>query len=389
MSPSQPIGKIVDHFYRVEFQQRGSPHVHCLFWIEGAPQINKNTDEEVVEFIDKYVTCELPSDDDTLLDIVSSVQTHSKRHSKSCRKNNTTCRFNFPKPVSARTFICKVKECKCDKKKLAEAMKNPDSKNKPVCKCFDDDDDKMPKKIAQAILTAVKKAVEDDVPYASVEELFESLHINQTIFEEAYRRIETKNKVVYKRGVNEVWVNQYSKQLLKCWNANMDLSFVTDAYAVIIYIISYITKAEREIGLLLSNAQKEAAKQGNLSAREALKKLGSVYLHNRDVCAQEAVYRLTNMHLKECSRKVVFVPTGSNIVKMSLPLSVLKQKASSHDLRTEDMWMTSIVDRYKNRPDDDVFDDMCMATFASEYRVLPKNEKSAGRIKLKNDLGFI
>lgn len=88
MSPAQPIGKIIDYFYRVEFQQRGS-HVHCLFWIEGAPQIDKNTDEEVVEFIDKYVLCELPSDDDALLDIVSSVQTHSKRHSKSCRKKKT------------------------------------------------------------------------------------------------------------------------------------------------------------------------------------------------------------------------------------------------------------------------------------------------------------
>ncbi len=135
-------------------------------------------------------------------------------------------------------------------------MKDPDSKNKPVCKCFDDDD-KMPKKIPQAILTAVTKAMEDDVPYASVEELFESLHINQSIFEEAYRKIKTKNKVVFKRGVNEVWINQYSKQLLKCWNANMDISFVTDAYAVIIYIILYITKAEREIGLLLSMHKKK------------------------------------------------------------------------------------------------------------------------------------
>ena len=43
-SPSNPIGKIVDYFYRVEFQQRGSPHVHCLFWIENAPKIDKNTD---------------------------------------------------------------------------------------------------------------------------------------------------------------------------------------------------------------------------------------------------------------------------------------------------------------------------------------------------------
>ncbi|XP_029933198.1 uncharacterized protein LOC115377526 [Myripristis murdjan] len=387
MSPCQPIGKIIDYFYRVEFQQRGSPHVHCLFWIEGAPQIDKNTDEEVVEFIDRYVTCELPSDDDTLLDTVSSVQTHSKRHSKSCRKHKTTCRFNFPKPVSARTFICRMRECKCDKKKeTGEAESN--SENKPACKCFEDRD-RMPKEFAHKILEAVKKAVERDVPPASVEDLFASLRINQEIFEMAYRRLEKKHKVVYRRGVNEVWVNQYSKQLLKCWNANMDISFVTDAYAVVIYIISYITKAEREIGLLLSNAQKEAKKQGNLSAKEALRKLGSVYLHNRDVCAQEAVYRLMNMHLRECSRKVVFVPTGSRIVRMSLPLSVLRQMAASRDLREEDMWMVSIVDRYRNRPDSDVFDNMCMATFASEYRVLTKNEMSQDRIELKNDFGFI
>ena len=68
MSPSNPIGKITDYFYRVEFQQRGSPHVHCLFWIENAPIIDKNSDKEVIQFIYKYVTCELPAEDDTLLD---------------------------------------------------------------------------------------------------------------------------------------------------------------------------------------------------------------------------------------------------------------------------------------------------------------------------------
>ena len=127
MSPSNPIGKIKDYFYRVEFQQRGSPHVHCLFWIENAPIIDKNTDEEVVEFIDHYVTCELPAQDETLLEIVTSVQQHSKRHSKSCKKNKTVCCFNFPKPPSAKTFIShQVSEeddkqsCKC---KVDEAHK--------------------------------------------------------------------------------------------------------------------------------------------------------------------------------------------------------------------------------------------------------------------------
>lgn len=130
----------------------------------------------------------------------------------------------------------------------------------------------------------------------------------------------------------------------------------------------------------MGNAQREASKEGNVNAKEALKNLGGVSLHNRDVSAQEAVYRLSNMHLKECSRKVVFVPTSDNVVKMSLPFSVLWQKASSRDLTTEDMWMTSLVDRYKNRPNDDVFSDTYLVKFASEYCVLSKSEKSLNLI---------
>ena len=93
MSPSNPKGKIKECFYRAEFQQHGSPHVH--FWIENAPIIHQNTDDKVVQFIDQYFTCELPAHDDTLLDIVTSVQQHSKQHSKTGKKNKTLCRFNF------------------------------------------------------------------------------------------------------------------------------------------------------------------------------------------------------------------------------------------------------------------------------------------------------
>ena len=40
-SDEMPIGEIVDFFYRVEFQQRGSPHIHALFWVKDAPQYEK------------------------------------------------------------------------------------------------------------------------------------------------------------------------------------------------------------------------------------------------------------------------------------------------------------------------------------------------------------
>lgn len=40
--PLQPIGQLKDSFVRIEFQQRGSPHAHIMFWIENAPSLDKS-----------------------------------------------------------------------------------------------------------------------------------------------------------------------------------------------------------------------------------------------------------------------------------------------------------------------------------------------------------
>ena len=32
-----PVGAIRDFFYRVEFRERGSPHIHALFWLKMLP----------------------------------------------------------------------------------------------------------------------------------------------------------------------------------------------------------------------------------------------------------------------------------------------------------------------------------------------------------------
>ena len=61
MSDANPIGKVKDYFYTVEFQMRGSPYTHCLFWIEDAPKLSDDNDDKVVEFIDRYVSCKLPA----------------------------------------------------------------------------------------------------------------------------------------------------------------------------------------------------------------------------------------------------------------------------------------------------------------------------------------
>ena len=84
-SSCEPIGKLLDYFYRVEFQQRGSPHIHMLVWIENAPTLETNFEEEIVQFVDKYLTCN--TDNEKTANLVG-LQSH--KHSKTCRKKGKT-----------------------------------------------------------------------------------------------------------------------------------------------------------------------------------------------------------------------------------------------------------------------------------------------------------
>ena len=103
LSKTAPLGKIADWFYRVEYQQRGSPHIHMLIWLENAPTFGVDFDGDVVEFIDKIIACEKPTEDTDLLALVNR-QVH--RHSHTCRKKSkSVCRFNYPQPPMRSTKI--------------------------------------------------------------------------------------------------------------------------------------------------------------------------------------------------------------------------------------------------------------------------------------------
>ncbi|XP_078328201.1 uncharacterized protein LOC144623627 [Crassostrea virginica] len=193
------------------------------------------------------------------------------------------------------------------------------------------------KDLAKELLSKIWNLIkEPDSKELSTQQLFEKLGITQEQFEEANKTLSKSTSVVLKRNPNEAWVNQYNRELLSCWNANMDIQFVTDAYACVVYIVSYISKAEKEISQILDCTQREA-RDGNLEAKAAMKKLGAAYLHNREVSAQEAAFRVCSMQLKGCSRKVQFIPVGENPIRMSLPLSVLKKKSDAE----EEIWMST------------------------------------------------
>ena len=90
-----PLGKIQDYFARVEFQSRGSPHMHMFIWVENAPSLYTSNADELTSFIDSKISTVIP--DKTLYPIlnklVKKLQIHS--HRPSCQRRNR-CRFSFP-----------------------------------------------------------------------------------------------------------------------------------------------------------------------------------------------------------------------------------------------------------------------------------------------------
>lgn len=118
-----PIGEIADYFYRIEFQQRGSPHVHGLFWIKDAPPYEKDSNEEVVAFVDKFITCYKPNISGEMESVVT-LQMH--RHARTCKRSGNNiqiCRFNFPLPPMPRTIILKPLEESCHNEKESKLIK--------------------------------------------------------------------------------------------------------------------------------------------------------------------------------------------------------------------------------------------------------------------------
>ena len=176
---------IVEHwFYRIEYQSRGTPHFHCLYWVKDAPVVGQSSDEEVMKFISDHITCEFPSKSENLEihDLVSKFQNH--RCGKYCLraiKSKTgnffkACRFGFPRIITSKLIL------------------------------FD---------VIESIL--------------------------------GRKSSEFKKRLYHlARKLEEARINDYNKLLLSLWQGNMDIQFISEnSYSLVSYITKYVTKADK------------------------------------------------------------------------------------------------------------------------------------------------
>ena len=335
-SSHEPVGKLNDFVYRVEFQNRGSCHIHALLWIENAPDYAKVKAEKIEAFVDQYISCseDVPQEHADYLDI----QKH--KHSRTCRKmGKAICRFGYPIPPMSNT-------------KLLEPYEG-DNREK-----------------YEKLYTKIQAELNSKHKHDSLDECLTELEMTEEDYIKAVTTSIKGPKVFLKRKLSEIRINPYMKNLLGAWKANHDIQFVVDPYACAVYITDYISKSAKGMSSLMHNACKEARK-GCENVRKQVQFIGNKFLNATEMCAQEAVYLVLQMPLVKKTRQVVFVntcPPGdrARLLKSDDALKELEEDSV-------EVYCTNEITRYSQRPKQ--LENWCLADYVSRLIVVyPKED---------------
>ena len=282
LSDTNPIGKIVYYALRIEFQMRGSPHLHALIWTSDCPKLDCDNKGTYIDYIDKHVQAFVPSKetDGELHELVNMYQRHS--HSKSCRKyKNVQCRFHFGKFFTDRTIVAEPLSEELDESMKSKMLQNRNQILSLV-------NQKIDEVLNPSLSTYNSLLTEDDI--------FTSIGISKDQYLSALSISSDSNYELHlKKSLDSCFINNYFIAGLKGFGANVDLQPVFDHYKCITYVCSYFTKDETRCSQAIMNAAKEA-KAGNMEIREGLRKIGAAFLSSREVSSQECVYRLSRQH---------------------------------------------------------------------------------------------
>jgi len=271
-SDLHPIGRIKDSFVRIEFQQRGSPHAHIMFWIHDAPKVDHSSPEEVTVFIDQHVSCSSKVDEEA----ASLFELQQHRHSKTCRKKQKAiCRFGFPKPPMARTFVLEP---------LSSA---------------ENQEAKVNYQKVEKILSEHKDGID-----MSYQEFLNTLELTEEKYIDAVRTSINRKTVFLQRQPQQIRVNPYMKHLLPIYGANHDIQFITDPFACAMYIVAYMSKSQTGMSVLMDRVCKEA-REASSDIRKQVRDMGKAFMNSVEVGAQEAAYLILQLPVTRASRSVI------------------------------------------------------------------------------------
>ena len=126
----------------------------------------------------------------------------------------------------------------------------------------------------------VRKIFVEGKTDVSIDELLAMANTNRNNYEKAISTTTSGNVVVLKRNPMDCNVNNYNPNVLKAWQANMDIQYVMNPYACAMHVASYITKSEKSMGEQLKQA---ASEDRTAQMAEQLHRVGTAFLNHREV----------------------------------------------------------------------------------------------------------
>ena len=385
--PFSPF-KLVDLYLRIEFQSRGSAHVHSLLWLENAPKYDPKVLESkkiCEEFIDRFISC---STVDESLEEYTKLQYH--KHSKSCKRlkeDNIICRFGIPVYPMPRTMILEPLEL--------------DNLSEEEIDDLEENMNLIDRRIAEIDQFVSKnKFFPIDMNF---DEILRQLNLSEAEYIRSIRYSINRPKVFLRRRPSEIRYNAFNKEILPIHRANMDIQFVLDPYCCVHYILNYINKSNRGMSNLL-RSMIDDCKTGYVSHQQKLQKICSVFMNCSEMSAQEAVYILLSIPLSISSRPVIFINTGEKDQRSRILKSEKQLKELPAD--SNDVMVNGLLDFYSARPVE--MEEICLADFAAEFNytktkkvnVFDDEEKDEElnenldismikKFKLNNDFGWV
>ena len=283
--------RLVDFHIRVEFQQRGSGHIHSLLWLENAPVFDSsvpNSFKECEEFITRFISCDTS---DESLKHLYRYQYH--KHSKSCKKfNENECRFGIPFYPMNETSI--LEPLDLDEYSFEELDK------------IDMNLEKIDTFIKEIDENFIRNNNDFQLDFHS---FLQQLEMTYADYIDAICSTLKRPKVFLKREPHEIRTNGFNKEILLRYRANIDIQFVLDPYACVHYILNYINKSNKGMSILMKQVIEEC-NNGYMTHQQKLYKICSKFMNCSEVSSQEAVFILLSMPLSISSGSIIFISTG-------------------------------------------------------------------------------
>ena len=292
--------KVVDHWYRIEFQFRGSPHAHCIFWLEGTniPEHVSSRDHEALFKLAEQAGCTLHSN-----------LPEGFEHSGLRGQADSASAFD-PWDDWGGAF------------------------QSPKCESVVADENMASRR--DAIVDGEEDALAADLFALEIE--FQHHICSKTFCKKAsgfpgckrrYPRPNTDNSVMNKtkdhKGRyrialntprNHRWLVSYNRHLLQAWRGNVDVQVITDPRGAASYAASiacYSTKPDtpdnKEVETALYDALK-AASEADAGGKTLLQKASNAMLGKTPISGQRAAWYMLGFGFVDASRvvKCVHIP---------------------------------------------------------------------------------